>query len=213
MNEELKAVWISFFNWVMGNGPRPENEVLPPDPPPALPFTQRPKDKHSRFHEASIRERYDLWLETHGLHLFSVLYSGVSVLTCIVIVSLLLAAVSELPPFGHELSSSSNEVFQCYVQQGISETGAQNIVAGILAKYRAFDSLGAFAVFFTASISVLMLLCISRRNKHNDAFTPVLAHQEFRHDEPILRGTVSFVVPVILMLGCSIIITGHISPG
>ena len=88
MNEELKAIWKSFFNWVMGNGPRPENEVVPPEPPPDLPFTQKPKDKYSRFHEATLKERYNQWLEIHGLHIFSILYSGLSVLTCLVIVCL-----------------------------------------------------------------------------------------------------------------------------
>ena len=36
MSSEL---WRRFHDWVEGVGPRPENEVIPPEPPPDLPFT------------------------------------------------------------------------------------------------------------------------------------------------------------------------------
>ncbi len=228
MNQELRKIWAQFFNWVMGNGPRPENEVIPPDPPPALPFSQKPKDKYSRFHEATLKERYNQWLEIHGLHLFSVLYSGLSVLTCIVIVSLLLATVAELPPFGHERNPANNEVIQRYVKHGWHETGAQNIVAGLILDYRAFDTFGESSVLFTAAVSVLMILGSSRRNSRKDEehphtntsarnlmqrAPPVLRHHTFRQDDAILRGVASLSIPVILMMGCVVVINGHLSPG
>ena len=218
MNEELKAIWKSFFNWVMGNGPRPENEVVPPEPPPDLPFTQKPKDKYSRFHEATLKERYNQWLEIHGLHIFSILYSGLSVLTCLVIVCLLLATVAELPPFGHERNPANNEVIRRYVEHGGHETGAQNIVAGLILDYRAFDTFGESAVLFTAAVSVLMLLGASRRNKFNDenSLKSETISKNFLQrgpPEPILKGIASLSIPVILMMGCVVVINGHLSPG
>ena len=210
MNDELKAIWLSFFNWVMGNGPRPENEVIPPDPPPDLPFTQKPGGRYSRFHEMTIKERYNQWLEIHGLHLFRILYAGLSVLTCIVIVSLLLFTVSELPPFGHEHNPANNEVVRRYVQHGGRETGAQNIVAGLILDYRAFDTFGESAVLFTAAVSVLMILGISRRNTLTP---PAPKLHVFRRDDVILRGVASLSIPVILMMGCVVVINGHLSPG
>ena len=223
MNEELRNIWLSFFNWVMGNGPRPENEVIAPELPPALPFTQRPDDKHSRFHEATLKERYAQWLEIHGLHLFSVIYSGLSVLTCIVIVSLLLATVSELPPFGHEHNAANNEVIQRYIKHGGQETGSQNIIAGIIFSYRAFDTFGESAVLFTAAVSVLMLLGVSRRNSlkddkhpHSDASGRSFLQRAPpvpRLDDSILRAASSLAIPVILMMGCAVIINGHLSLG
>ena len=211
MNEELRRIWKSFFDWVMGNGPRPENEVIPPEPPPDLPFTRKPKDKYSRFHEATLKERYNQWLEIHGLHLFSVLYAGLSVLTCIVIVSLLLATVAELPPFGHERNPANNEVIRRYVEHGGHETGAQNIVAGLILDYRAFDTFGESAVLFTAAVSVLMLLGISRKNKAEDK--PSERHHVFRQNDTILRSVANLSIPVILMMGCVVVINGHLSPG
>ncbi|MBQ9574485.1 MAG: hypothetical protein IJR27_04310 [Synergistaceae bacterium] len=225
MNEELRRIWQLFFDWVMGNGPRPENEVIPPEPPPDLPFTQKPKDKYTRFHEATLKERYNQWLEIHGLHLFSVLYAGLSVLTCIVIVSLLLATVAELPPFGHERNPANNEVIRRYVEHGGRETGAQNIVAGLILDYRAFDTFGESAVLFTAAVSVLMLLGASRRNKTDNCDSPHTneagmnflqrgpPHHTFRHDDTILRGVANLSIPVILMMGCVVVINGHLSPG
>ena len=228
MNEELSAIWQSFFNWVMGIGPRPENEVIPEEPPPDLPFTQRPKDKYSRFHEATLKERYSQWVEIHGLHIFSLLYAGMSVLTCIVIVSLLLATVAELPPFGHERNPANNEVIRRYVEHGGHETGAQNIVAGLILDYRAFDTFGESAVLFTAAVSVLMLLGASRRNKTDDGTPPhtdwagrnflqrgppELSLHAVRRDDEILRSVATLAIPIILMMGCVVVINGHLSPG
>ena len=224
MNEELRAIWASFFNWVMGNGSRPENEVLPAEPPPALPFTQKPKDKYSRFHEATLKERYTQWLEIHGLHLFSVLYSGLSVLTCVVIVSLLLATVAELPPFGHERNPANNEVIERYVKHGVRETGAQNIVSGIVLNYRAFDTFGESAVLFTAAVSVLMLLGASRRNSLSDSQHPHSdgSGKDFLQRGPpsvrtehhhVIRSASSLAIPLVIMMGCVVVINGHLSPG
>lgn len=212
MNDELRRIWQSFFNWVMGIGPRPENEVIPDEPPPDLPFSQKPRDKYSRFHEATLKERYTQWVEIHGLHLFSVLYAGLSVLICVVIVSLLLATVAELPPFGHERNPANNEVIRRYVEHGGHETGAQNIVAGLILDYRAFDTFGESAVLFTAAVSVLMLLGASRSNKPGNS-PPSLSLHAVRRDDEILRAIAALAIPIILMMGCVVVINGHLSPG
>ncbi len=214
MNEELRNIWLAFFNWVMGNGQRPENEVIPPEPPPALPFTHKPKDKFSRFHEPTLKERYTQWLELHGLHLFSVIYAGLSIVLCVVIVSMLLATVAQLPPFGDEHNPAHNEVVNRYVQHGLHETGAQNIITGINLGYRVFDTFAVSLVLFTAAVSVLMLLGFSRAAKPSDSPSPALArHHVFRQDDAILRGTASISIPVILMMGCVLVINAHLSPG
>ena len=211
MNEELKIIWRRFFDWVMGNGPRPENEVIPPEAPPDLPFTRKPKDKYSRFHVPTLRERYNNWLELHGLHIFAILYSAMSILVCVVIVSLLLVTVAELPPFGHERNPANNEVIRRYVEHGGFETGAQNIVAGLILDYRAFDTFGESAVLFTAAVSVLMLLSASRSKGVEDEKRK--RFHSFSHDDAILRNVASLSIPIILVLGCTVVINGHLSPG
>ena len=213
MNRALKIIWKKFFDWVFGNGPRPENEVIPPEAPPDLPFTQKPKDKYSRFHEATLKERYNQWLEIHGLHLFSVLYSALSILTCVVIVCLLLTTVYALPPFGNERNPANNEVIRRYVEHGWHETGAQNIVAGLILDYRAFDTFGESSVLFTAAVSVLMILGKSRRNRIKNRPLKLKISPRNFDEEPILRGIASLSIPVIIMLGCVVVINGHLTPG
>ena len=213
MNRELKIIWKKFFDWVAGNGPRPENEVMPAEPPPDLPFSQKPDDRYSRFHESTLKERYNQWLEIHGLHIFSVLYYGISVLTCAVIVCLLLMTVAELPPFGHERNPANNEVVRRYVEHGSHETGAQNIVAGLILDYRAFDTFGESSVLFTAACSVLMILGKSRRNRIKNRPLKINPPAHPLNNEPILNGVASLSIPAVLMLGCVVVINGHLTPG
>ena len=220
MNKEIKLIWKKFFNWVVGNGPRPENEVIPPEAPPDLPFTQTLNYKYSRFHEATLKERYNQWLEIHGLHIFSLLYSGLCIFMCLVIVGLLLVTVAELPPFGHERNPANNEVIRRYVEHGSHETGAQNIVAGLILDYRAFDTFGESSVLFTAAVSVLMTLGKSRRNriKKNSALKSINSGKNIslrspQFEDPILRDIASLSIPAILMLGCVVVINGHLTPG
>ena len=53
---------------------------------------------------------------------------------------------------------TNNEVTQKYIEDGLEDTGATNLVAGIILDYRAFDTLGESSVLFTAVMSVLILL-------------------------------------------------------
>ena len=85
MNDTLKAFWRRFLDWVEGNGPHPKDEVMIPEPPPRLPFSETAPARTLKHCERSIRERYDEWMECRGPQLFSRFYSGMSVLTCIVL--------------------------------------------------------------------------------------------------------------------------------
>ena len=105
MNDTLKTFWRHFLDWVEGNGPRPKDEVMIPEPPPRLPFSETAPARTLKHCERSIRERYDEWMECRGPQLFSRFYSGMSVLTCIVLVGLLLLTVSELPRRSEEHTS------------------------------------------------------------------------------------------------------------
>ena len=221
MIEKLTSLFKGFRDWVEGNGPRPENEGMPPEAPPPLPFTLKPPTAHSaRFHELTIRERRRLWLESYGGDLFSSLYVGIGILACVLFVFVLLAAVAELPPFGDPGNPANNEVVQRYVERGGRETGAQNIVAGMILDYRAFDTFGESVVLFTAAVCVLMLLstvaddsssrtapCRFVQNSGLTALKPV------QRDDAILRGVASLSIPIILLLGCAVVVEGHLSPG
>ena len=213
MREAVSALWRSFFDWVMGNGPRPEDEAPVPELPPELPFTRSAPPRTLRHRERSLGERYGEWMEWHGPYLFPLLYRGLSVLVCVVVAGLLLLTVAELPRFGDPANPANNIVSKRYVERGLEETGATNIVAGMILDYRAFDTFGESAVLFAAAIAVIMLLGDGGRRSRAQTNRAGRLHGERYGDDAILRGVASLAVPVILLLGTAIVVNGHLSPG
>ncbi len=76
----------------------------------------------------------------------------------ITLIIILLLGVNELPKFGQYDNPANNEVSHYYIEKTTKETGAMNIVTGIILDYRAFDTFVEASVLFTASIIVLLLL-------------------------------------------------------
>lgn len=74
------------------------------------------------------------------------------------LIMILLLGVNELPKFGNENNPANNEVAKYYIENSIKDTGATNIVTGIILDYRAFDTFVEASVLFTASITVIILL-------------------------------------------------------
>ena len=63
-------------------------------------------------------------------------------------------ALRDLPAFGQPLM----RVGSTYLKQGLTSTGATNLVASVILDYRAFDTLGEATVLFTAVIGVLAVV-------------------------------------------------------
>ena len=99
----------------------------------------------------------------------------------------------------------------------MEETGAVNIVAGMILDYRAFDTLGESNVLFIAACSVLILLRVSGSKDGKPSTEQLEAEADDRMYEPkndaILQHAANFLVPLILMFGVYVILNGHISPG
>lgn len=81
-----------------------------------------------------------------------------SVLIAISLISILLIGVMDLPEFGNVDNPANNEVYEYYVNNTMKDTGATNIVTGIILDYRAFDTFVEASVLFTAAIAVLIVL-------------------------------------------------------
>ncbi|UCD14853.1 MAG: DUF4040 domain-containing protein [Candidatus Omnitrophota bacterium] len=60
-------------------------------------------------------------------------------------------ALRELPEFGRPIM----KVAATYLKEGLSKTGATNLVASVILDFRAYDTLGEATVLFTAVIGVL----------------------------------------------------------
>lgn len=178
------------------------------------PFIEAPetKEAHKQERQALIEKLYD---EKNNviLQLFHRLYRIASVIFCIFLVFVLLIAVSYLPSFGNPDNPAHNEVSQRYIEQGLQETGAVNIVTGMILDYRAFDTLGESHVLFIATCTVLILL---RKDKKDKEFGGS-ADDSDRLFEPkndvILQTAARILVPPIIIFGIYVILAGHLGPG
>lgn len=142
--------------------------------------------------------------------LFRYLYRIASVIVCISIIAILLLTVSYLPAFGSPDDPANNEVAARYIERGIQETGAVNIVTGMILNYRGFDTLGETTVLFIATCCVMILLRTEETeseqlDKMDEQFEP-------RKDN-ILQYISTLLFPLILLFGIYILMNGHLSPG
>ncbi len=145
---------------------------------------------------------------------FFLLYRLTAIVSCVTLVFMLLLAVSHLPALGSPNNPANNEVVEKYVEDGMQDTGAVNIVTGMILDYRAFDTFGESNVLFIATCTVLILL---RNDKKKDRFE---AEQEQKQDnryEPksdsILQQVTFFLFPIIVIFGIYVVLNGHLSPG
>lgn len=165
----------------------------------------RARDNHGML----TAERYKSWKQRNNGRAFKVLYNALCVFFCLCMFSVLLFMAGYLPPFGNPENPAHNEVFQRYTEQGPEETGAVNIVAGMILDYRGFDTFGESCVLFTAVCAVLALL----RKDERDAFDELLhAMEESTHDV-ILMQAARVIAPLAAVFGVYVVVNGHISPG
>lgn len=69
--------------------------------------------------------------------------------------------LKNLPAFGYPLM----KVSQTYINEGLQQTGAANLVAAIILDYRGYDTLGEATVLFTAVVGALAVLRAVGRKK------------------------------------------------
>ena len=169
--------------------------------------TEREKDKKLR------RERvYDL-ANNWKLNGFEKLYKIFSACFCIFLVVMLLIAVSYLPAYGHMENPVNNEVSQRYIENGLEETGAVNIVTGMILDYRAFDTLGESHVLFIATCTVLILLRKDKKKDENGQDIEVSDRIYEPKNDLILQTAAHVLVPPIIIFGIYVILGGHLGPG
>lgn len=141
---------------------------------------------------------------------FSIAYKIVSVLVLLFLLAMLLYSVSYLPPYGEAANPVNNEVSERYIEKGLQETGAVNIVTGMILDYRAFDTLGESHVLFIATCTVLILLRREKRNDHEEELSD-RTHEP--KNDVILQTAARVLVPLIIIFGIYIILFGHLGPG
>lgn len=183
---------------------RPQQEFVP---------NERLVRKHRRDQEAVIRLVYD---QKHNRFYkrFRRFYKIASVVCCVVLIAMLLVAVSWLPPVGSAENPASNEVAAKYIEDGLQDTGAVNIVTGMILDYRAFDTFGESNVLFIATCTVLILLRNDKKKDKRQAAAEERKEQNYEpKDDSILQQITFVLFPIIVVFGIYVILNGHISPG
>jgi len=141
---------------------------------------------------------------------FRYFYNTLSVIVCLSLTGILLFTTASLPPFGDPGNPTNNEVPRKYIEEGVQDTGAVNIVAGMILDYRAFDTFGEACVLFVAVVAILVLL---RRDGPPDAFDTLLKEMEEPRRNVILMTTSFLLVAMMMVFGGYVILNGHLSPG
>jgi multicomponent Na+:H+ antiporter subunit B len=115
----------------------------------------------------------------------------------IAVLSLVLFLSLQDIPVAQDLMPASSH----YVNSGVRDTGATNLVNAILFDYRGFDTLGEATVIFASAAAFKMLF------SHKRIFS-------FRYGlSPIVKTGMGIYSPFIFIFGIYVIMAGHISPG
>ena len=153
--------------------------------------------------------------EKQRFRLFSIEYNFMAWLVCLTLVCVLIYTIFQLPLFGDPTNPAVNEVVQRYVENGLEETGAVNMVAGMILDYRAFDTFGESSVLFLAVTCVMMLLLRDKNNMDREEDLREVQEKIIEREsrDPVLRSATMMIFPCILLFGIYVVLNGHISPG
>jgi len=103
----------------------------------------------------------DLPFATTGRWLLNTIITG-----CFVAVFVMVAirCFKDLPEFGYPIM----RVSKTYIAEGLSKTGAANLVGSVILDFRAYDTLGEATILFTAVIGVLTIVRKIGRKKETE---------------------------------------------
>ena len=163
----------------------------------------------------NMGRRFTEFTEEHALRVFGSIYRAVAQAVCLAGMAVLLMMVSHLPAFGSADNPANNEVAGRYLEDGLSETGAVNTVAGIILDYRAFDTFGESVVLFLSAVSVIALMR-RKSGSGSGGRADQGGRRECERDEErdiILEQVARLLVPFILIFGLYVVLNGHLSPG
>ncbi len=205
----MQSPWGRFRQWLREGDDLLDREMADaltepaPEPPKAVP--QRPVPRRLARERRRKLERADKRLR--------VMYVVTAVLVCAGIIGMLLVTTAGLPDFGSADNPANNEVPQRYIEKGLEETGAVNIVAGMILDYRAFDTLGESNVLFVAVCAVIILLRLQGAHRRERLSDDAAERAAEPHDDIILEVVAALIVPLILLFGTYVVLNGHLSPG
>ncbi len=143
--------------------------------------------------------------ERRKMDIFSKIYAALCAAVCLALLLTLLALAMDMPPFGSEENPTVNEVSDHYVGNAEHETGAENVIAGMILNYRGFDTFGESCVLFVAVCCVMQLLWNTGEGEKRGI--------DFGGTDAILYQVSRLLLPCVLCFGLCVLFNGHTSPG
>lgn len=140
---------------------------------------------------------------------FLKLYAKCAVVISVLMLIVLLIGAVALPRFAAPGNPTDNEVVHRYVGSAEEETGAENVIAGMILNYRGFDTFGESCVLFLAVCCVMLLLWATNDKIKAEA----KACEKTAPDDAILQNVARLLLPCVLCFGMCVLFNGHVSPG
>jgi len=124
----------------------------------------------------------------------------VSILLLVVIILGITLALIAIP-FGESIG----QIGEHYIENGIKETGAANVVTSVVLEYRGFDTLGEVTILFIAAVGLGAVMATSKKSKDGRKnITPASL---------VVYTGCRFLFPLIILFGFYVFVHGHLSPG
>ena len=123
-------------------------------------------------------------------------------LTAVILLALIAAGFSialiEIP-FGQDKIGVGNY----YIDSGIKDTGATNVVTSIVVNYRSLDTLGELTILFVAALGVSAMLFREKPKQRRKRQAPSL----------IVATASRILFPLTILFGIYVFLHGHLTPG
>ncbi|MEM9069872.1 MAG: DUF4040 domain-containing protein [Myxococcota bacterium] len=126
----------------------------------------------------------------------------------------LLYGTFDMPAFGDPNAPIHTGVAHHYVSESWNEIGLPNIVTGVLASYRGYDTFGELAVIFTAGVGVTLLLGSGAPAITEETPTiPQKSRAPYVREMPIVRSVTKALIPFVLLFALYVQAHGDFGPG
>lgn len=83
----------------------------------------------------------------------------------VILTSIFCMNAGSLPAIGDHNSAPNTHITPRYIEMSKVETGSPNVVTGVLADYRGFDTLGETSVMFVAGLTTVLILRAGKEDK------------------------------------------------
>lgn len=133
----------------------------------------------------------------------------IGIFLLIAIVAAFSLLIDRLPVIGDPDSAPNTHVSDYYIEEGPEVTHSPNLVTGVLADFRGFDTLLETTVMFLAGVAVTMILSNKLKKKWDSTI--------YRNDDNFngldVKVVMPLVIPIILVYAIYVLFHGEVSLG